>query len=254
MKKSRPHVVQTVIYNFMKNDHLKISIENPCRKIDWTKMSDFDKGKFCTICSKNVTDFSKMTDEQIIDILDRSEASVCARLNKSQMNRVLKTKTTHKINFINRFLTTFTFITISALSYSNTVKYCTYNFQQNRIDLYENDQKTEYNLYSNDSIRKIIKGKVIDEVFENPKQVKVFVKGTLIRTKSDSLGNFQITIPKHYKKAEVTLLVKADGFEDDTEVTIKVSELPKFDIIIKKNAMAIGQIIKNRKRWWQFWR
>jgi hypothetical protein len=238
----------------MKNDDLKITIDNPCRKINWTTMSDFDKGKFCTICSKNVIDFSKMTDEQIIGILDKSEASVCARVNKSQMNRVLKTKTTHNINFVHRFVTTFTFITISAVSYSNTVKNRTYNFEQNKIALSENDKKIENNSTSNDSIRKIIKGTVIDEDFENPIQTKVFVKGTLIRTMSDSLGNFQIIIPKHYKNEEVTLLVKADGFEDDTEVTIKISELPKFDLIIKKNAMAIGQIIKKRKRWWQFWR
>ncbi len=216
-------------------------------------MSDFDKGKFCTICTKNVIDFSKMTDEQIIDTLDKSEESVCARLNKSQMDRVLKTKTTNKINFINRFITTFTFITISAVSYSNTVKNRTYNCEQNRINLSENDIKIENNLASNDSIRKIIKGKVIDEVFENPIQTKVHIKGTMMSIMTDSLGNFQILIPKNYKKDELTLLVKADGFEDDTEVTVKISELPKFDIIIKKNAMAIGQIIKKRKRWWQFW-
>lgn len=217
-------------------------------------MSDFERGKFCTICAKSVTDFTKMTDEQIINFLNSSEESICARLNHSQMNRVLKTNKTNKIKSWNKIVATFALMSLTTVGYSNTNELNNYNIELNSNYLPENKKNSKYQTSSSDSIRKIIKGIVLEEDIEYPVKTSVLVKGTKIRTKTDTLGNFQIVIPKNYKKEEITLIVKSTGLEDDTEINIQISELPKYDLVIKKNAMMLGEVIKNRKRWWQFWK
>ena len=45
-----------------------VKIENPCTE-DWDKMDQTSVGKFCSNCSKNVIDFSKLTDSEIAKIV-----------------------------------------------------------------------------------------------------------------------------------------------------------------------------------------
>jgi len=236
----------------MKNSRLKITIEKPCNKINWTNMSDFERGKFCTICSKNVTDFSKMTDEEIVNYLNRSEESICARLNQSQMNRILKINKTNKIKHWNKIAATLALMTLTTVSYSNTIEDNYFKTELNIRDLPDNKGNINTQISSSDSITKIIKGKVVEEGWDYPVKTSVFVKGTKIKAETDSLGNFQIVIPKKYKKEDITLVVKSTGLEDDTELNLKISDLPKNEIVITKNPMVIGEVI--RIKWWQFWR
>ncbi|GGD36464.1 hypothetical protein GCM10011343_27900 [Flavobacterium orientale] len=195
-----------------------------------------------------------MTDEQIINFLNNKEESICARLNRNQMNRVLKTYKTNKIKSWNKIAATFALMSLATVSYSNTTEFNNFKIELNSNDLSENKKDNKNQTSSSDSIRKIIKGKVVDEDLEYPVKTSVIIKGTKIKTKTDASGNFQIVIPKNYKKEEITLLIKSTGLEDDTEIKIQISELPKYDLIIKKNGMMIGEIIKKRKRWWQFWK
>lgn len=236
----------------MKYSNLKITIENPCNKINWTTMSDFERGKFCSICSKSVTDFSKMTDEEIINFLNRSEESICARLNQSQMNRILKINKTNKIKHWNKIAATFALMTMTTVAYSNNIEVNDLKLELNINIFPENKEKAIEKVTSNDSIPKIIRGKVIEEDWDYPVQTSVIVKGTKIKVDTDSLGNFQIVIPKKYKKDEITLVVKSTGLEDDAELNLKISNLPKNDIVITKNPMIIGEVI--RIKWWQFWK
>lgn len=236
----------------MKNSSLKISIEKPCNKINWTSMSDFEKGKFCSICSKNVADFSKMTDEEIVNYLNGSEESICARLNQSQMNRILNINKANKINQWNKIAATLALITLTTVSYSNTNEDNNFKTELNIRDLPDNKGNFYTQISSSDSIPNIIKGKVVEEGWGYPVKTSVSVKGTKIKSESDSLGNFQIVIPKKYKKEEITLIVKSTGLEGDTELTSKVSDLTKDEIVITKNPMVIGEVV--RIKWWQFWK
>ncbi|MDO6440469.1 hypothetical protein Q4534_23795 [Cyclobacterium sp. 1_MG-2023] len=236
----------------MKNSRLKISIEKPCNKINWTSMSDYERGKFCSICSKNVMDFSKMTDEEIVNYLNGSEESICARLNQSQMNRNLNINKANKINHWNKIAATLALMTLTTVSYSNTNKDNYYKTELNIRDLPHNKGNFYTQISSIDSIPNIIKGKVVEEGWDYPVKTFVIVKGTKIKSETDSLGNFQIVIPKKYKKEEIILIVKSTGLENDTELNLKISELPKNEIVITKNPMVIGEVI--RIKWWQFWK
>ncbi|MEL6811328.1 MAG: carboxypeptidase-like regulatory domain-containing protein [Bacteroidota bacterium] len=67
---------------------IHISIPEPCHE-DWNKMTPTEKGKFCKVCTKEVFDFTKSTDEELIKKLD-SGASLCGRFKKSQLDREVK--------------------------------------------------------------------------------------------------------------------------------------------------------------------
>lgn len=236
----------------MKNSRLRITIENPCNKIDWTSMSDYERGKFCSICSRGVVDFSKMTDGEIVNYLNRSEEAICARLNKSQMSRVLEINKPNKINHWNKIAATFALMTFTTVASANNVLDNGLKMELSINESIEDKKKYIVKNQSNDSIPKIIKGKVIEEGWDHPVQTTVFVMGTKIKVETDSLGNFEILIPKKYRKEEITLVVESTGVEGDTVLTLNVSELPKDEVIITKKPMAIGEVI--RIRWWQFWK
>ena len=71
--------------------HYIIQVPEPCKQ-EWHTMSPEQGGRFCSHCSKTVTDFSKLSDEQIIKLLESQTGNLCGRLNNSQINRVITNK------------------------------------------------------------------------------------------------------------------------------------------------------------------
>ena len=81
------------------------------------------------------------------------------------------------------------------------------------------------------------------------------VKGTKIIFETDSVGYFEIVIQENFKETEITLVLESIGLEDNTEVNIQTSELPKYDLVITKNPIMIGEVVIIKlKKWWQFWK
>jgi hypothetical protein len=79
----------------MKN--ISIRIAKPCHE-DWETMTPVHQArpddtvgrdKFCGSCQKNVTDFSAMTDNEILKFISEHTGSLCGQLRGSQLNRVV---------------------------------------------------------------------------------------------------------------------------------------------------------------------
>src|SRR5690349_4350089 len=63
---------------------LNLSIPNPCAE----KCENFkptERGGFCGSCNTVVVDFTKMTDQEIVNFLDANPVHVCGRLRSDQM-------------------------------------------------------------------------------------------------------------------------------------------------------------------------
>lgn len=76
---------------------MELTIPEPCQE-KWHRMTHDNKGRFCMACNKQVINFSRMTDQQIIDYLDSSSGSVCGRFAGAQLNRKLHNTTEQPAN------------------------------------------------------------------------------------------------------------------------------------------------------------
>ena len=61
-----------------------IDIPNPCSE-NWDKMTTIEKGKHCSVCEKDLTDFRLLTNQQIFDLVD-SDKKLCGRFSVDQLN------------------------------------------------------------------------------------------------------------------------------------------------------------------------
>lgn len=66
-------------------NHLKFSIPKPCNE-NWDAMMPESKGRFCSLCTKTVVDFTGMKAPEITDyLLANQSAKVCGRFEKTQL-------------------------------------------------------------------------------------------------------------------------------------------------------------------------
>jgi hypothetical protein len=66
----------------------KIQIPKPCHA-EWSEMTPTQQGAFCSSCSKEVIDFTKMTDEEVKNyFLKTSTGNTCGRFRTEQVHRI----------------------------------------------------------------------------------------------------------------------------------------------------------------------
>lgn len=62
---------------------MKITIPKPCHE-NWNSMRTDEKGKFCSVCSKTVHDFTAFSDEELINTLEFNK-DICGRFREDQL-------------------------------------------------------------------------------------------------------------------------------------------------------------------------
>lgn len=67
---------------------MKIIISNPCHE-NWEGMTLEEKGRFCSVCSKTVRDFTASSDRQVLKAFSSAKDDICDRFNITQLNRNL---------------------------------------------------------------------------------------------------------------------------------------------------------------------
>jgi hypothetical protein len=67
---------------------LTISIPQPCHE-DWNSMTETEKGKLCSVCKKEVLDFTKLTDTELLTIIRINKYQLCGKFAESQLNRTI---------------------------------------------------------------------------------------------------------------------------------------------------------------------
>jgi hypothetical protein len=68
--------------------NLQLHIPAPCHE-DWAAMKPEEKGRFCVSCCKTVTDFSLMSDREVVNYLAGAAGKVCGRFTEDQLQREL---------------------------------------------------------------------------------------------------------------------------------------------------------------------
>ena len=240
----------------MKRDYF-LSIENPCEKILWKSMEKSDSGKFCDLCSKNVVDFSVLSDSEIIKIIENPSRDICAKMSASQSNRLVINPFERKRFHLSKTITALLLVGSANSTLSSELNTTKTN-QIVVLDSFNSLNKiTQKNLIvETDTVMKTISGIIInDNTDESLKHEYISIEGTNISVATDTLGNFKLNIPNDFMADEIILVLKATGWESDTRVTVYRKDLPITNLIIKKESPMIGEyIIKVRRKWWQFWK
>ncbi|MGE8555755.1 MAG: hypothetical protein ACN6OB_17690 [Chryseobacterium jejuense] len=74
---------------------MKITIPKPCHE-NWDNMSPDEKGRFCSVCSKTVHDFTSFSDEELIGSFNVNN-NICGRFREDQLGVNLNFSLTNKL-------------------------------------------------------------------------------------------------------------------------------------------------------------
>lgn len=248
-----------------------LDIPKPCHE-NWSDMEIVSLGRHCMVCEKKVVDFTRMSDQQVLDILHQSNYKTCGRLTDHQLLNGFEKKKEYYLPFklkaaASAILLLFSDKALAVNSHKTTN--IEINSKFNSKEVYSFAKQTGHS--PADSNRRYLKGVVLDSITgETFPGAKLFFKGyDSIRTISDLDGNFILQIPNALIQDSFVLVVHSVSFRvNDYEMNISLKDdldnikilLPS-DIRDDNNEIIIGIVeppknvpAKNlpaKKKWWQ---
>lgn len=209
----------------MKKSSIGLSIKRPCSE-NFEKFTKTEQGGFCESCCKEVIDFSKMSDNELLNYFNTSNGKTCGRFNVSQLKTYELTHSIKKSetkSFIKYSLMGFSLV--SLLSINNGYS------QKKTKDKFHVLSKS--NEVKNDSIAlkdtNFLTGVITDNKGEPLIGVNVYIKGTKKGTITDFDGNYSFS--KDIIKDDTVLVASYLGFDT---IEFKASDLKKSMKVDKK--------------------
>lgn len=204
-----------------------ISVKKPCSE-NFDTFSITEKGGFCSSCTKEVIDFTTMTDSELIAHLSDGNKNTCGRFKKSQLKSYVPMKSyTSNNNLVSRGIAVMGFSLLSLCAVSNA----------QAQEVASNDQpiKTEVSSTPETMVmgriavqKHTVKGTVLDEQDLPLAGVNVILKGTTEGVVTDFNGKFEFPTPIEdggillfsYLGYETKEYKIAKGSEDIIDITI----------------------------------
>ena len=211
-------------------------------------------GRHCTACAKTVTDFTHMTDAQILEVLRRS-AGGCGQFRNDQLNRNLVfPPAKHRFSLLGFYKVAASFLLVFSAGKTTAQEKTATHFQE-KIEEIESDTIAVFGIVR-DKKGELLVGAILK------------IDDTHIEALSGVDGNFRLQIPYSlFKSGAVKCSVYFSGFEA-YHLTIRQSETRNYLQIalspinhrphLTKGRIAelpMGKIrIEQPKKWWQFWK
>lgn len=181
-----------------------VTIPQPCHE-KWNEMTTVEKGKFCNQCSKTVIDFTKMSDREIIGLMQESTSKVCGHFKNNQLNRPLENyqlKTTPSFYPFPQLLTGFLLLGMPSCDFAQTRGEIT----TEKVIEGENHlgkvliSPSVINSSEKNDEKNTISGQLVDDITSEPIggiSINLFSNGTPISSvNSDENGKFSIQLPE----------------------------------------------------------
>jgi len=213
---------------------LKLSINAPCEE-KFENFSPTARGGFCSSCSKEVIDFTSMTDQEIVNYFDQQEGKACGRFHTSQL------KSYHWSETIHSPYRNYATVGVIGLSLASFLASSPANAQEQKppqIKVWSQAKDSAKVLDITKNKVTKVKGIVQDNHGPLP-GVSVLLKGTVIGTETDFDGNF--TFPKPLKAGDV-LLISYLGYET-VEITIGQWTKNPLKVTMEEGGELLGCII-----------
>ena len=237
----------------MKKRNIILNINKPCSE-NWATMEQNETGKFCFNCSKNVVDFTNLSDQETIKIITQSTTKICGRLDYSQLNRLMIENQghIHRSRFYDFFaglLLIGTTNDTKALDQKNQIEMASHIDAQKKSqnDFIPNDKIFQ----TDDTLKNIFRGTLIDAGTNEPISfASIIIKGTKKGVTSYINGNFNFIIPDDLLEARYTFRISYIGYETkdyfiktkDLNTLVKIHMYPNHPIM-----MGDVQIMEKKK-------
>ncbi|MCC6369995.1 MAG: hypothetical protein IT236_03200 [Bacteroidia bacterium] len=236
----------------------QIKLEKPCVQ-PWDTMERVGNGLYCEQCTKVVTDFSSMTDEELIDALSQKRKEpICGRFTGLQLSKSYAVKPAEeKQSFI------FWKVALAGLL---TLELPVYSQLPGAAPKTKQVQTTPIKLIPKTSLTpQIIRGKVSDRTSKKGLAVKIslYAKHTkgevLFDTYSDASGYYEIELPAEGLAKFFKLVYVCEDFDErsivvDKEkvpkqlnvtlmpqpvITVTTTNLPEVEVAVKHSAVSV---------------
>lgn len=212
-----------------------IQIQSPCHE-SWNGMTPNAAGRHCQSCNKTVTDFSQMTDAEIINYLSTTK-NVCGRIGTSQLKQLNAKLTIERLSlkpvWQRLLVAAGLFLSSSYLKAAPAAK--TLMVQAHSINEATDTNKTKImgKIAVPAPSYKTIKGVIVDERDSVMAGATIKTANCYLGTITNLKGEFTLTVPANEKE----LIVASIGYE--TRI-VKIKRLKGNIIRLKLNEMALG--------------
>lgn len=223
--------------------HFQFTIPTPCAE-DWQNMTPVEKGRHCSMCRKNVVDFTDMSDREILQHFNKATAPVCGRFYPDQINRDMVARKESRLPWLKYF---FQFSLPAFILSMKTVA-------QDKKPATEQVQQEARDYIIGDSIFRapgqwVVKGNVVDEDGRAVLGASVMIKGTNKGTVTDEQGNFKLVFADD---TSVKLLISFVGFTQIELAKVmpeKESIAKPVNVKMKYSVMGmVGEIVVVKKK------
>lgn len=189
-------------------EKLHLSIQKPCSE-NFSSFSKTKDGGFCQSCKKNVIDFTKMSDQEVLSYFKTKESKTCGLFLESQLKTytIFETSKTSKISssFASHF---FGLSLLSLLSFNSA-------FSQEKKVVNEIVKMDSQNQITNQDSTKINRQISVEGIVNDGKGplpgANIYLKNSRISVQSDIDGKFKFPIPL---KVNDVLIISFIGFKD----------------------------------------
>lgn len=203
---------------------ISLSIENPCHE-QWSDFTPTANGGFCSSCSKNVVDFTKMSDAEVLAFFTNKPANTCGRLRTDQLKSYsFQTAPTFNpgLTLLKAGFLSLMFALVAKESSANVIP-------QAASSVYI--AETAYLQIDGQRIaveERIVKGVVRDDDNQPMAGVSIYLKGSTDGTVTDADGKFEF--PRKLKEGDV-LMVSFIGYKT-MEYTITAETVDAIEITL----------------------
>jgi hypothetical protein len=201
---------------------ISLSIEDPCHE-QWSNFTPTANGGFCSSCSKNVVDFTKMSDAEVLAFFTNKPANTCGRLRTDQLkNYALQPAPSFNpgLTLLKAGFLSLMFALGAKESSANVISEQTPSVYIQSVS----GIRTESHRVADEE--RIIKGVVRDDNDQPMAGVSIYLKGSTEGTVTDVDGKFEF--PRKLKEGDV-LTLSFIGYET-MEYTITAEPIDAIEI------------------------
>ncbi len=220
---------------------LLLNIPKPCHE-NWQHMTPTEQGRFCGSCQKTVIDFSRMTDDELLNYFSQASQHTCGRFSNDQLNKEITAAPNPKrvtwMYVWNLILATFLMTKSYAQGKPQIKK------PPVKTTICEKPLVVGWTSSVLDPVEAVIpvnmKGVVLDAQTNQPVTgASINIKGTKNGTSANVSGNFQLRVEK---KDAVELEISAIGYETQTVLLDKTANLNNVRVLLKSAFTSLDEV------------